>query len=906
MSGHASDAELTALVEGRLNATQAIHLREHTFDCDECGNRLEALEHQAPPQQTDRLGRYVLIDVLGEGGMGRVMRAYDPQLDRRCALKLVRPDLATTDAAARLVREAQAMAKVQHPNIVSVFDAGEVDGRFYVAMELVEGPTLADWLKEPRPWREVVRHFIEAGRGLHAAHQAGLVHRDFKPANVLLREGSAKVTDFGLARAAAAPLDPSGPIDVPADGTMTLPGLVMGTPAYMAPEQRDGISDARSDQYAFGVSLFEGLHGHRPRDGKALRAIPRWLEAVTRRLLEAEPARRFGSMAEVVEALERGITARQTRLYASVASAVLLVSFSAFAVQRAQKNARCDGATSGLSETFAPEKIRAHFAGQPWASTAFARIEPHLAKWSDAWSQARSHSCQASLINGQLSDQLYTLQSLCLDRRLNQFGAVVEAMAKLPLDEEAAAVKRLEGLDQQIPSIEPCANLEALVKKTSAESEVQQREALPVRRRIDDALAMSASGLDTQALTLAREVSTSVEKSDNTVLRAEALSLTGQLEVRAGRSDDARPLLLDAFELAASVGEDEIALRAWMIAMPLTVTDEPSLALARTVAEAEMNRVGRTPELEASLAYRIGRVRFMRGDYKRAIADFTHALELRRTVFGDDHPDTLLAANNVSATLTRLGQYDDALKLQGQIAEAIERTHGPDSILTSEARSDYGAQLVAAHYDAEGKKYLDAALERFDREGSSNKLTLFSTIDNLAFAEMRLGDLKRARVLRDRLVTLSEEKFGLTTYLGDAYAWRAELGLREGNAAAALADAKMATEKLSAIAKDHSELPWSLAYLAEAATALNDQATAKEALARANTLITAEVDEVGAQVRFAESCALRPSPEAETKGAQAAAWFAAQPRMEAMAALARRRADTARTPWRPGEKKCSW
>ncbi|HYO70315.1 MAG TPA: serine/threonine-protein kinase [Archangium sp.] len=209
------------------------------------------------------VGRYMVLEKLGAGGMGVVYAAYDPELDRKLALKLLHPGsdpVEKSGGQARLMREAQAMARLAHPNVISLFDVGVWSGRVFIAMELVEGPSLRDWLKQAsHSWREVVEVFIAAGRGLAAAHAAGLVHRDFKPDNVLLgREGRVRVLDFGLARPASAteeslampaelPLSERGssPLDTP----LTRVGLVIGTPAYMAPElYSGGVFDARSDQ----------------------------------------------------------------------------------------------------------------------------------------------------------------------------------------------------------------------------------------------------------------------------------------------------------------------------------------------------------------------------------------------------------------------------------------------------------------------------------------------------------------------------------------------------------------------------------------------------------------------------------------------------------------------------------
>ena len=198
----------------------------------------------------DAVGRFIVRDELGSGGMGVVVSALDPALDRVVAIKVLRPESLDADARARLAREARAMAKIRHPNVITVYEADTVDDRMYIAMEYIEGGTLRDWQQaRPRPWRAVVDHYILAARGLEAAHTAGLVHRDFKPENVLVgRDGRLCVTDFGLV------------------GEHGERASAIGTPLYMAPEQHGGEAiDARADQFSLCVALYEAMYGPRRR-----------------------------------------------------------------------------------------------------------------------------------------------------------------------------------------------------------------------------------------------------------------------------------------------------------------------------------------------------------------------------------------------------------------------------------------------------------------------------------------------------------------------------------------------------------------------------------------------------------------------------------------------------------------
>jgi len=315
----------------------------------------------APLPKGTRINRYVLDDVLGAGGMGVVYRAFDPDTKREVALKLVRPETSVGTPAsqgqARLLREAQAMARLSHPNTVGVFDVGTADDQVYIAMELIDGISMGAWLRErPRPWREVVSVMQQAGRGLEAAHQAGMVHRDFKPENVLIgRDGRVCVVDLGLARPVSqtkADLIHAGPSNQVAklqaivtnavDSNLTRTGAVLGTPLYMSPEQHQSEKiDARTDQFSFCVSFYEALYGKRPfaADSRTELVynvvhgqvsapppgaqVPQWLHNLVMRGLSTSPSARYPSMSELLEELDHNAR-RLWGGWSAVASAAAL------------------------------------------------------------------------------------------------------------------------------------------------------------------------------------------------------------------------------------------------------------------------------------------------------------------------------------------------------------------------------------------------------------------------------------------------------------------------------------------------------------------------------------------------------------------------------------------------------
>ena len=389
----------SALAEGRLFAGELERTAEHLDGCTPCRRLLAALiapEPRSPHglRRGDRVSRYVILGLLGAGGMGLVYKAYDPQLDRRVALKVL-PAVQRAEATeARLLREAQVLGRLSHRHLLRVHDVGRDDGLLFFAMELVEGTTLRTWSGErSRGWREILPLFLQAGRGLAAAHAAGVLHRDFKPDNVLcVRDGSVVVADFGLARLLAetpdADLQAGG---LRASSVRTDPRGVPGTPAYLAPELYAGQpATERTDQFSFCVSLYEALYGQRPFAGQTvleLRAavqhgtprpppahaeVPRWLLQIVLRGLSREPAARFRSMDELLAALAAGSPVR--RRLRLVVPAALVAALLGVGLHGLRQSAlvRClaAGRTTGLERTADPA-LRAYGAA-----------------WSVAWRQS--------------------------------------------------------------------------------------------------------------------------------------------------------------------------------------------------------------------------------------------------------------------------------------------------------------------------------------------------------------------------------------------------------------------------------------------------------------------------------------------------------------------------------------
>jgi len=422
----------------------------------------------------DLVGRYVLLERIGAGGMGVVHRAYDPELDRHVALKLLRAGARgdTSDSARlRLLREAQALAKLSHPNVVAVYDVGTTGEDVFLAMALVEGVDLSTRLrgKGRLPWREAVRILAAAGSGLAAAHELGLVHRDFKPANVLLAsDGGVVVTDFGLARVDDLQRSDAPPATSSSswlEVELTMEGTLMGTPSYMAPEQHlSAPADARSDQYSFATTLWECIYGARPfprmaPDDLGMRkakgappcpaepGIPGWLRQVLQRGLAAEPGQRFADMRALLAALDEG-PRRQRRRMAGVALAAATAGVGLLVVSADPPRDPCPvdvGEAVGAPDRWRTQ--RDEIAAVMPASGIAARIDGMLARRSASLREA----CRATFVLGQRPQSWWIGRERCATRQ-----AVVLDAALARSIAESRVRARIDGALDAIPAADDC------------------------------------------------------------------------------------------------------------------------------------------------------------------------------------------------------------------------------------------------------------------------------------------------------------------------------------------------------------------------------------------------------------------------------------------------------------------
>ncbi|MEZ4452952.1 MAG: serine/threonine-protein kinase [Nannocystaceae bacterium] len=606
------------------------------------------------PALRGRVGRFVLLDRLGAGGMGVVYSAFDPELDRRVAIKILRTDRREGYSESRFVREAQAMARLSHPNVVQIYDVGEIDDRVYLAMELIAGHSMTQWIRADRPrWREILGVYLQAGEGLFAAHQAGIIHRDFKPDNVLISEsGRVCVTDFGLARsadpdeAAAEPVDAEG---VAGDRDLlavqlTVAGTVMGTPAYMSPEQHVARTvGPASDQFNFCVAVFEGIYGVWPFGGATLAdltdnvlherlepppkdaRVPRRIYEVLRRGLRARPEARYPDLGALLDALRRDPRARLRRALAigAVAAAAAVAGFALRGDGVPEACASIDAPIAALWTAARRDAIAEHLAAGGLAGPA-PRLLADLDARAATWTESARAGCLAHH-RGERSDRLYDAQLACLDRRRAAFDEAAEILATGGPE----ALREAPGVVARLPSITPCDDLTALATEVTPPDAPAVRSAVAeLRDRLARADTRALAGEWKWAADEAAAVRRAAEPLAYRPLLAEAALAEGRAAVLLHEFGRARPALEDAVALGLASHADATAAEAEARLVFVESIEHAEAALARRrVAEALVERAGGRGDLRALLANNLGGAWQRLGDTDHARESFAAAVE---------------------------------------------------------------------------------------------------------------------------------------------------------------------------------------------------------------------------------------------------------------------------------------
>jgi len=663
-----------------------------------------------PARRGKQIDRYVVLEVLGAGSMGIVYAAFDPQLDRKIALKMLPGDSGDLEAdaekRARMMREAQAMARLSHPNVVHVHDVGTFQDQIFVAMEFIQGQSLTRWLdSEKRSWRDILSVFIRAGRGLQAAHAAGLVHRDFKPDNVMVgNDGVARVMDFGLVSSvAASPTAWATPAPMPAvrggvAGTdpakpITRSGALLGTPAYMAPEQWTGKKiDHRADQFSFCVSLFEALYGIRPFEGKTAfelaanesqgrirdvppgSPVPFYIRRAVVRGLAAEPKLRHASMQELLQVLELGLRVPKRRVLFGAGAAALLVLGGVLAgpaLWRMRAKERCGQAGEVFGEVWDETRARARAevfaeaAGTTAGAEAWGRTQRFIDQFRERWVASRERACRdagpAALMRETCLDgQLDALRALGVvlgtkDAKVVQGGPM--AAASLPSPEDCVEVRRVEGDAPGAPSPE-------------------QRE---LRRACATARVHLAFGDVEGARRVADEAMQQVMGNDR-ALKAEVLLAQGSVSAASGDAGRARERWEEAMVVAEAAGNTQARAEAAVSLAELLAARGPAdrAEFFASMASAALERMGAGGALRARLDLAAARRLLSQGKAEAAATSARSALDVLTRLHGQDHPARAEAMEALGEAEAQRGRRKEALAQHVAAVGVLERALGPD------------------------------------------------------------------------------------------------------------------------------------------------------------------------------------------------------------------------------------
>ena len=747
----------------------------------------------APPVRGDQIGRFVVLDVLGTGGMGVVYSAYDPQLDRKVAIKLLGAEIAdSSDAQMRLLREAQAMARINHPNVLKVHEAGTYNGQIYVAMEFADGGTLRGWLMAgTRSTREVVDAFLQAGRGLAAAHAAGLVHRDFKPDNVLMfKDGGIRVTDFGLVgvvgeRAPAAAAAPDAPLsnDTPLSQNLTRTGSVMGTPSYMAPEQFLGqVATPAADQFAFCVALYEALYRQRPFGGSTyqelatavvagtLLPVPREIDvpAALRKLalrgMSVDPAKRFGSMAELLAELARDPAQLRRRVLVGVGVAAVAAGVvAAFALRPAPSSA-CSGGDERLAEAWSPTqraKLAQAFAAshRPDASDVLAHVVPVVDGWGAKWKQAYVGACQDTHLRKIQSEHLLDVRMECLTRKLDDARATLQLLASGGGD----AVDHAMDAVLALPSVAPCADTAALTAAMPPpETPAAKQAVAAVRKQLADARAQNILGRYTQGLSVAQAALGAARKAAYPPAVAEAMLTVGVLQ-NALADHAAADTLRDAMDLAAAAGDAELLIGAAARRVSLLSSDTDQVARADDLAHRAVSLAAHAPpsrEVSVRLDDAIGQLDELHGHPKDARVHFEQALALAQAKLAPAHPATISALGHLGSLATEQGKFDEARRLIQQVVDAEERVAGKNSPGVAYALVNLGDLDEQQGNFADAKQHFDRAYGILSAALGPDHPDVATALGNLGAAYAQDGDMKTAKAYFENGLAVLTKVYG--------------------------------------------------------------------------------------------------------------------------------------------------
>jgi eukaryotic-like serine/threonine-protein kinase len=845
----------------------------------------------------DVLGPYIVRRFLGQGGMGTVYAALDPRLDREVALKVLHKRADDRVLQARVMREAQALARLSHPHVVPVYDVGFERGTLWVAMELVRGPSLMQWLRQAPTWTEVIDAFVQAGRGLAAAHAAGIVHRDFKPGNAMIAgDGRVVVLDFGLAWAPGVDgaLDsgastlrgerrgPSSGRD-PLAYTLTDAGAVVGTVPYMAPEQHSRREvDARVDQYALCVSIHEGLFGARPFDGPIDTIVKRKLAGpqrplgpahvparvwrVIQRGLAPDPNDRWPDIATMIDALERA--GRRTRVGRAAVAGVLGIGVIAAVMARpaAHVDDRCDAMDARVAEVWSPERreaIEGAFVatGKASASATWARADTRIDGAVMRWRDRAMAACTSAAKDGGGEAEVAAALA-CAERGIAAVDGALDVLAA-PDD---ATVARALVVVESLPRPD-CAGV------VSEAAEGETRDALARGR------ALMSAGRLPEAVELGQEILQTTHAAGDQRGVALALLLIGGSRLDLGEWDDAEANLSDALWTAVAAGDDVSATTAATKLVHLCAMRYDPACADRWIrqAEAGLERLGPGGEpLAGRLELALGDVAMREGDLEASLAHYDRALAAVVAQVGEEGLEASSIVSSIAMVHAIAGRHELAISEFERAAWIEEGWGGRESGGRSKKLEGIAGSLLALGRIDEARERLEEALALTDAAFGPDHPHAVRMRGNLVLVLTDAGELDRALTLGERVVAQKRKLFGATDVqvaialhnLGRVHGRRGEHELARKHHA----DSLVLWERT--LGPDHVDLAHPLAGIAESCVELDRMPEALAAGRRAIALYEAHRRPVSAELRFALARAMWA--EGDRQGARESAMQAAE------------------------------
>ncbi len=794
-----------------------------------------------------RIGRFYIFRLLGEGGMGRVFLGYDEELDRKLAIKLWHGQ-GDSSVRVRMLREAQALARLSHPHIVTVYEVGEEQGRVYLAMEYVEGDTLRRWVQDkPRSTSAILGRYLEAGSGLAAAHKAGILHRDFKPDNVIAgADDRVRVLDFGLARAdrsllagdslSSEPVIRVSGADRVLDVPMTIAGTVLGTPAYMPPEQLWGAAtDVRSDIFSFSVAFWEALFDVRPfradsirelgevihrgvlDEGKSGRRVPRRLRTVLAKGLAADPNDRWQTMDELLTALSR--RSRRLRWLPPIAVVLVLALIAGITIglstwRTDQAITACQNKARAMDAVWNDAVRRdlratALATGLDYATASVARLEPILNRYAAAWQSSAISLCEQDIRDTNWAPELTIEARACLEERSWALETLVVELSNATLARLQQALPAAFAL----PAIDRCLDPTWLRERPSPPSDaISKAEIDALREAIERTRSLEALGKIDEALPIAE---TLVERADALgwkPLRARTRLLAGRLSEQQA-IDRAAEHLESGFFTALEADEEhlaaELATRLVVaIGVDLRRPEEGHLWARWAKALIDRRPVGKAMRL-AALNSHLGILAHSEGKLDAAEHAWHASLAIYQSILGPHHPNIAKLLNNLGALHDLKGKSDEAARLWERALSIWGSSLGPDHPTTAAVHVNLGLVYERRGQYSKARASTERALAIWERSLGHDHPKLAPALNNIAHVQLKKKQFADALATYRRALQILKKAFGtgsrstIEPILGSA---KAHAGL--GNIEAAAAN----YERVRAIEELHSN-PDGIAYV---------------------------------------------------------------------------------------------